>query len=340
MGWLGGGKAPKTPDYVGAAKATSQGNLEAAQYATNANRVNQYTPYGSQTYERPSDPKDPYGVWSQRVNLTPDGQRLLDQDNKTASGLASLQDNATARVAQGQHTPFDFNSVQDVQNQAYKGFTSRLDPQWDQRGKAMDTQLANQGIAQGSEAYSNAQRDFHQGRNDAYQQANIGAINTAPQTFQMANALRSQPLNELNAIRTGAQVTNPTFNNVPQQATTAGADLLGATTAKYQGDMGAYNAQQASGSGMMSGLLGIGGAILGGPAGSFGAQLGGKLLSSDRRLKSSIRPLKQFGGHNWYSYIKNGKPEIGVMAQEIMLTHPAAVVQHPSGYLMVDYGAI
>lgn len=264
---MGKGKAPKTPDYVGAANATAAGNLEAAKYAVNANRVNQYTPYGSQTYVRPSDPKDPNGVWSQRIDLTPEGQALLDQQNKTSAGLAALQDNATARVAQGQQTPFDYGSVQDVQDQAYKSFTSRLDPQWNQRQSALQTQLANQGIAQGSEAYSNAQRDFDQGRNDAYQQANIGAINTAPQTFQLANALRSQPLNELNAIRTGAQVTNPTFNNVPQQATTAGPDLLGATQAKYNGDLSAYNAQQAGAGNIMGGLFGLGSAALGNPSG-------------------------------------------------------------------------
>src|SRR5690554_6023493 len=43
----GKGSAPKTPDYAGAAKETAAGNLEAAKYATQANRANQYTPWGS-----------------------------------------------------------------------------------------------------------------------------------------------------------------------------------------------------------------------------------------------------------------------------------------------------
>ncbi len=49
----GGGSAPPvpaTPDYVGAANATAQGNLEAAKYAAQANRVNQVTPWGSLTW--------------------------------------------------------------------------------------------------------------------------------------------------------------------------------------------------------------------------------------------------------------------------------------------------
>jgi hypothetical protein len=45
-----GGSAPAAPDYTQAAKDTAAGNLEMAKYATRANRINQYTPYGSLTY--------------------------------------------------------------------------------------------------------------------------------------------------------------------------------------------------------------------------------------------------------------------------------------------------
>jgi hypothetical protein len=42
--------APPPPDYTGAAQATSSGNLNLARFQTQANRINQYTPFGSQTY--------------------------------------------------------------------------------------------------------------------------------------------------------------------------------------------------------------------------------------------------------------------------------------------------
>jgi len=42
--------APPAPDYAGAAQATADGNLDMARYTTGANRVNQYSPYGSPTY--------------------------------------------------------------------------------------------------------------------------------------------------------------------------------------------------------------------------------------------------------------------------------------------------
>jgi hypothetical protein len=50
---FGGSPDPApAPDYAGAAQATAAGNLDAAKYQTEANRINQYTPFGSLTYDR------------------------------------------------------------------------------------------------------------------------------------------------------------------------------------------------------------------------------------------------------------------------------------------------
>lgn len=324
--------APATPDYLGAANATAAGNLDAAKYATIANRVNQYTPYGDLIYTQGTGQFDQAGYdqalanynkqlaaynsqapgsssqyssnfgvngakngnmpvapnrksfyqggnpdqWSATVNLSPTGQKLLDYQNATSLGLGDQTAKALGRVNDSLTDPFDYNSVQDVQDAAYQSYTSRLDPQWQQQREQLDSQLANQGITLGSQAYDNAMRNFNQGRNDAYQQATTAAINLSPQTLQLAQALRSQPLNELNALRTGSQVTNPTFQTVPQQATTAGADVLGATQAGYNSQLGAYNAQNASSGNMLGGLFSLGAAIGGAPTTSlFGKWLGG-----------------------------------------------------------------
>ncbi len=249
--------APPPPDYTGAAQATAAGNVEAARYATKANRVSQYTPYGSQTYTSGinGDPDQ----WRSDINLSPTGQKLLDYQNSAAMGLGDQTGRALGRVNQSLSQPFDYGSVKDVQDASYKAQTDRLDPQWDQRQESTETQLVNQGLRPGTEAYDNAMRDFSYGRNDAYGQARQNAINTAPQTYQMATSLRNQPLNELNALRTGSQVTNPTFNNAPQQGQTSGPDLLGAANSQYGAAMGGYNAQQASNNNFMSGLMGLGG---------------------------------------------------------------------------------
>lgn len=268
---MGKSSSPPAPDYRAAAQETAAGNLDAARLATKANRINQVTPYGSLTYSHSGD--DPDGGWSQNLNLTSAGQALLDQQNKTSQGLSSLQDNAMSRVAAQQGQPFDYGSVQDVQDASYGAQTARLDPQWQQREQALRTQMANQGIPMGSEASNNEFRTFNQGKNDAYTNARLAAISTAPQTLQMASALRSQPLNELNALRTGSQVTNPTFSSVPMQGQTQGANYLGAADAQYGAALDATNASNAGDNALMGGLFSLGGAALGSPW--AGTALGG-----------------------------------------------------------------
>jgi hypothetical protein len=260
---------PPAPDYAGAATATAQGNLEATRAATEANRINQYTPYGSLTYSRDPNAATPDSGWSQSINLNDVGQKLLDYQNNASLGLGEQTGQALDRVGDSLSQPFDYGSVGDVQSAAEGAITSRLDPMWDRKQSQTETQLVNQGLRPGTEAYDNAMKDFNYGRYDAYQQAVLAGINTMPQTYQMANALRNQPLNELNALRTGSQVTNPTFNQVPQQQTTTGANMLGAAQAQGQYDMGLYNANVAQDNAMTQGLFSLGGAAMGAPTGTF-----------------------------------------------------------------------
>lgn len=232
---------PPAPDYAGAAQATAKGN-----------RIDQYTPYGQMVYSNVGGDPD---RWQSDITLSQTGQKLLDYQNAASMGLGDQTAQALGRVDESLDKPFDYGSVQDVQDQSYQAQTDRLNPEWDQRQESTETQLINQGLRPGTEAYDNAMRTFSQGRNDAYGQARLQAINTAPQTFQIANALRNQPLNELNALRTGAQVTNPTFNsNQP-----AGADRLGAANSQYNAAMGGYNADSASASNFNNGLMNLAG---------------------------------------------------------------------------------
>lgn len=98
------------------------------------------------------------------------------------------------------------------------------------------------------------------------------------------------------------------------------------------------------------GIGGMGGGI-GGTGGLFdlgygsrGAGLGTAMpwLTSDEQLKENIKPLGKENGHNIYEFNYKGEPQkyIGVLAQEVRLTHPEAVKAHESGYLMVNYDAI
>ena len=75
--------------------------------------------------------------------------------------------------------------------------------------------------------------------------------------------------------------------------------------------------------------------------GAVAAGLGALIKASDIRLKKNIvRIGTHRPGVGIYRYTIFGKPEVGVMAQEVMKVRPDAVVRHPNGYLMVDYGKI
>lgn len=356
----GGGKgdAPEAPDYAAAARETAAGNLAAAKYATQANRPNQYTPWGSISWDNGSafdqrgydnamsqyqkdlaawnsganqSPGGSYlgnvlgGIfgeevgdsiargpaptapdrasfwsggndWTQTVTLSPEMQALLDQQNKLQMGLFDAQNAAAGRVNETMGQGFDMSNLPSAgqvydptraTNNAAELLMQRMNPDLDRQQEALRAQLANQGITQGSAAYNTAMGQFGQQRNDALTQAQLQGIGLgmqqqgmqfgqSQQARQQAMSeqafLRNLPLNELNALRTGNQVSMPQFPGFAQQATTGGPDLLGAANAGYNAQLGAYNAQQAGSSNMLGGLLGIGGALLGGAgaAGGFG----------------------------------------------------------------------
>jgi hypothetical protein len=170
----------------------------------------------------------------------------------------------------------------------------------------------------------------------ANQATNAGITNAAnQQAYNQAMTNYNMPLNTLSALRTGAQVQNPTFINAPQQATTSGADILGATQMGYNAQMGDFNAKQAAQQNLNSGLMGLGGA--------------GIMAFSDIRTKENIKSVGWMSnGLPVYEY--EYKPEwknkaghgkfIGVMAQDVIKVQPEAVVHRDDGYMMVNYGAL
>lgn len=462
----GKARTPKTPDYEALAREQSAGNLEMAKYATQANRVNQYTPWGNLTwtnnrtfdqaaydaamrqYEQSAaeantrslgnpiadgvfggllnredrtgggvssiaapNRDDFYSAdnWQQTMSLSPEMQALFDQEMRIQQGLFGAQDATLGRVNSAMANGFDMSgmpaggvamnlndlpgmgTVYDpnlATNNATELLMQRLAPEMDRQNERLRSQLANQGIAQGSQAYNTAMGQFGQQRNDASTQAALQGITlgmqqqgmqfgqqnqlrqlaAALQNQQFAQSeqararamqeqafLRSLPLNELNALRTGNQVSMPQFPSYAQQATTGGADLVGAANNTYNAQMGAYNAEQAGGAGMMGGLLGLGGLGLQAyGAGLFGLGGAGGLtgigtlpasfpMVSDRRLKRNIKRVGTADnglGIYSYQYVWGGPNQLGYMADEVETVSPEAVITMPSGYKAVDYARV
>lgn len=263
------------PDYTGAAKATAAGNLEAAKYATVANRANQINPYGSLTWQRGATDWDP---WTQTVSYTPQGQKLFDTQAETnqaysdaaLAGMKNIQGLlSNPNIDESKLTAMPINAGVNAQ----QAIMSRLRPTLDQEQSALDAKLANQGITLGSDAYRRATNLQGQRMNDLELQAALQGIgldmNARQQGLNEQYQRMQQPLNLVNALKTGSQVQAPQFQSYAQQATTQGPDLMGAAQNQYGAALDAANAQNAWNQNIQQGLFSMAGASMG-KGGMFG----------------------------------------------------------------------
>jgi len=332
-----------TPDYTGAAQQTAQGNLDAARAATAANRVNQVTPYGQLNYTVSG--ADPYGnpTWTATQSLSPDQQELYNYDVATSKGLGQLQQKGLGYVSGMLDQPFDTSKLAKTgidPSQSYQdAYMARLAPQINQSREQLDQQLANQGIKLGSEAYNRAKALQAQKENDILLGATTQGFGVGQQArqqgFQELAYQRNEPINTLNAVRSGSQVTGPQFVNSSQQATTAGADYLGAAGLTGQAGIANANAENARTNAMMSGLF----------------SLGGSAMKSDIRTKENIVRIG-IAENGLPVYVYEYKQEfkddpmaghgkhIGHMAHEVEAIAPNAVFTTSDGYKAVDYGML
>jgi hypothetical protein len=209
-------------------------------------------------------------------------------------------------------------------------------------GQQVGQNLFSQGL-QGAGFTNQALLGQGQFANTAQQQAfanrmanaNLGN-QTQQQQFTQELTKYNLPLNTLSALRSGAQVQNPSFVNVPQQATTAGADYLGAAGLTGQANQAAANATNAQNNAMMSGLFGLGGAALMAPTGTF----------SDIRTKENIVKIG-IAENGLPVYVYEYKPEwkdeaghgkfVGYMAHEVEKVMPQAVITREDGIKKVRY---
>jgi hypothetical protein len=347
-GFLGLGPAPSAPDapdYAGAASQTAAGNLAAARQATAANRVNQITPQGRLTYAITGE--DPYGnpTWTATQTYSPEQQQLYDLQNKASIGLGELSGQGLGYVKEMISQPFNTSTLNampiNAGEQYQDAMLRRLGPTLQQQRSSLETRLINQGIPQNSEAWNRAFMQQDQRESDLLNSAVTGGFNVGLQArqrgFEELAYQRNEPINTLNAVRSGAQVTGPQFVNSAQQATTSGPDLLGAAQMGYNAQMGNFNAQQQAQSNLNQGLMGLGGA--------------GIVAMSDIRTKENIKQIHWLpNGLPVYEYeykdefkdhplAGHGK-FVGVMAQEVEQVFPQAVKTLDDGYKVVDYGLL
>jgi hypothetical protein len=255
-----------TNPYIQAAQQTTLGNYQGAQQATTANRVNQQTPYANLNYEQTGTDANGNPIWTAKQTLA----------GPLQGALGSLQQRVAGQSAQGfnPNTPGVGINPGELYSDA---IMRRLQPQLQQQSAAVETQLANQGIMPGSEAYNRAKTQLAQQQNDALTSAQVGGINVGLQANQQSFNQQLQqanlPFQQLGAFQ---QATQPGYVNPYNQATVAGPDYTGAYTTSQAAQIAAQNAANAKTANLQSGLFGLGSsAILG--AGGVGNLVGGGL---------------------------------------------------------------
>jgi hypothetical protein len=144
------------------------------------------------------------------------------------------------------------------------------------------------------------------------------------QWLQEQYANRNQPINEISALMSGSQVSQPNFVNAPstQIPTT---DIAGITQQGFQNQMGLYNTQMQQSNALLGGVLGLGAGV----------------LKSDRREKDDIDKIGTVFAANTdgarrklpiYQYSYKDDPDsvrhIGPMAQDVEKITPEAVEEH------------
>lgn len=327
-----GGKSspPPAPDYTGAAKAQGAANVDTAIAEGVMNRPITVTPYGTSRWTQVGSFTTPGGYkvpqWQQTTELTPLGQSAFNAQQRATDSLYAIGESGLGAVRNTMGTQFRPQGIPDQRfswnapdsqgaldtsslarmpvnagTTAQDAILSRLNPSLERQRAQLEQQLANQGIAQGSEAYRTAQVEQSQRENDlrtqaalhgiqvdmgarqqglneqqtlgnfanaanaqnfAQRQAQAGFLNAQRQAaLQEQLALRNQPLNELNALFSSQQVNVPQFSGAPA-TNIAPPPIFSATQAQGQADMNAYNARMAQQGQMMSGLFSLGGSAL------------------------------------------------------------------------------
>jgi hypothetical protein len=364
---MGKPSPPPAPDYAAAAREQGVANQQAAQQTAVLSNPNIISPYGTQTVTY--DTAGGYGGTPQPTitqTLTPEAQSTLSAQQRVERALAGLGEQGVGTAQRIMGTPFQYKGP-DIQTgldmsgvpkapvapgtTGQQAIMSRLQPQLEQRSASMRQNLANQGITPGSEAWNNAMRDESQAQNDLLTQASLqgigldtaaqqNAYNQALQSAQFGNTAAAQalqqqlglynvPLNQITALMSGSQIQAPQFQQYTGGGQIGAAPLAQAAANQGNYNTAAYNAQMQALGGLYSGL------------GSIGGGLGSTVTWSDVRLKSNIVKIGDHPkGFGIYEYDIDGRRERGVLAQEVEKIVPEAVMEHPDGYKMVNYGAL
>jgi hypothetical protein len=314
---------PPAPDPFQTALAQGIANVDTAQAQNVLNNTNQVTPYGTVTYDDAASggrfvPLLGGGQeWIPRTTatttLSPQMQALFNQNvsnSQTASNTAGM----LGKNVQGMLS----NNV-DLGNNATSAYLDKLnretlDPQFAQAQTALNQQLTDQGLTPGSEGWKYNQTQFGLNKANTYNNMYLQGHNTAVQDIL---AQYNEPLNALNALQSGSQVSQPGVGTLAPaaQVSVQPPPYANLVQSNYANQTQQYAAQTAAHSAELGGLFGLGGSLLG--------------AISDREDKTDIKKLGDKDGVPIFAYRYKGDPKtypksVGPMAQDVEKKFPGS----------------
>jgi hypothetical protein len=191
------------------------------------------------------------------TTLSPEQQRLLDLQTQAQGNFGQLAVDQSAKLGTLLGTPVNINN-ESTEARLWDLAMKRVAPEMDRRRESTRTTLSNQGIKEGSTAFDRAMERVMQGENDQFNQL---ALTGRSQAVSEALAERNQPINEITALMSGSQVSQPQFQNIPTSQMPT-VDRAGLEMAQYGADSARYQQQQAGVQNIMGGLFGLGSGML------------------------------------------------------------------------------
>ena len=318
---------PKAPDPMATSAAQTGTNIATANANTYAMNGNITTDDGTRTTNfTTQDVYDPYTKLTSKAvipnvteTLSPAQQAIKNQQNQTSLGLSTLANKQTGFLQNYLDKPFQYNDT------GHMGWANGLYQKINGQRFADETEqaqsrLSNMGIKLGTPAYDRemSRLEMSQGH-----QRDQFSLDSQGQDFAQQQALRNQPINEITALESGGQVSQPVFNGA-STATIPTTDNAGLINNAYAQQVQAANSRNASTGGLLSGI---------------GSAIGG-FSWSDKRMKKDVKKVGEMHGQNVYKYkMKSGGGiKLGLIAQDVQKKTPEAVVTTPSGMKKVSYG--
>lgn len=325
---------PAAPDPTQVSNEQSYYNQQAAGQQAAINDVGQSTPYGTLTYNQTGTGPGGVPMYTATQKLSPAEQGLFNATTGTQQTVAN--DAGQLATSLGSSLTSAPNLSTDALTKQLLGWqTDYMQPYFGQESSNLQSQLAAQGITQGSTAYNNATRSLNQNQEGSMENAMAG---DEAQAYGQALSTYQAPIQTLGTLLGEGQpgTVNSSLVSTPQEQVQA-PDYAGTAEQQYQ----QQNQQYAN---TMGGLFGVGSALAGGwaKAGFPGVStaVGALGALSDRRAKRDISEIgRLFDGQPIYRFRYHADPEmrIGLMAQDVAEVEPDAVMTGDDGFMRVDY---